>query len=183
MPDKRCQNLSVDRASGKYWEREFCVMAYKRGKIFTPHQWQRSESAVAYGKHFKFLTLPDVTIWSSPGEHHEIKNKNPSKRGYYGLEKYRIDALVEFDKACIGDVLYTIHNWEKAGLKNGKQEGENRIEDWFCSLCHELYETPDYKNHNDTSWVNGVQRTDIEIWYWEAERFYPLSSYWGITNA
>ena len=178
MPDKRCLDLQRDRSLGQYWERQFALMAFDRGKIFTPHQWDRNKSAVAYGKIFKVFTLPDITIWSSPGQHHEIKHKNPSKKNMYGLERYRIEALVGFGDRCIGDVFYTIHDWQRAGARDATEQVKNRIVDWVSADVRDLFEKPDFKNSKDKSWVNGRIIQPIEIWYWDVEKFSQLLTLW-----
>ena len=127
--EKHCGDLSGDRRLGEYWERQFCVMMAERGKTFTPHQIGRQTSASAWSKtdkEYNHFTLPDVTIWTSPGEHHEIKHKNATKSGRFGLEHYRLDALVEFARETNQLVLYTIHDH-----KGNRDDKTNRPDDWL----------------------------------------------------
>ena len=177
MPDRRCLDLAVDRGTGKYWERQFCIMAWHRGKIFTANQWGRTSSAVAYGKGFNVLTLPDVAVWSAPGEHHEIKHKNPTRHGSYGLEEYRLNALLRFDKECMGTVFYTIHDWQRAGAKDSREKVGNRIADWVFAPVGYLKDHIDHKSRG-RSYVNG-ESAEVLILYWQADRFYSLDALWN----
>ena len=113
---KQCSNLVADSTLGQYWERQFCCMAANFGFMFSPLQIGRSTSAMAYkGKAFNCFTLPDITIWTFPGQHHKIKHKNPTHTCEFGLEVYRFDALVAFAQETRQDVMYTIDNHDLAG--------------------------------------------------------------------
>lgn len=147
MNPKTRDNAS-DRRTGARWERGFCVLAAGFGKTFTPHQIGRNQSAAAYERAtdgWSSLTLPDVTIWSAPGEHHEIKHKNRTRDGMYGLEEYRVNALVRFANTTAQRVYYTIHDWEIAGATSSADEIANDIEHWFCAdiavLCRSATKT------------------------------------------
>lgn len=48
MSEIQGKDLMGDRALGAYWERQFCRMMAKRGKMFTPLQIGRDQSAQAY---------------------------------------------------------------------------------------------------------------------------------------
>lgn len=124
---------AADREVGQYWETQFCGMARVYGKTFTPHQFRRVGSAMFYGGAADLdgktqWTLPDITVWSAPGEHHEIKHKNPDRSGCYGLERYRLDALVRFANTTRQKVYYSIHDWEMAGASSAKEQVANDIE-------------------------------------------------------
>ena len=79
-----CQNLTADRALGKEWERNFCRLAADYGFMFSPLQIGHNGSAVAYTRtdqKWNKFTLPDDRP-SHPGQHHEIKHKNPTRDGW-----------------------------------------------------------------------------------------------------
>ena len=172
---KQCINNASDRELGKYWERQFCIMAYKYGKCFTPHQWNSVEkSAVCYKANKNIYLLPDITIWTSPGEHHEIKHKNPTKKNSVGLEKYRFDSLMSFKNETKQKVYYTIHNHDLSGGRDGT---ENNIRHWFTS---EVGVNIDDKNAfvcDGYSWVNG-QKKDVIMYYWDYGLFCLLKNLW-----
>ena len=172
------------RAIGERWERNFCVLAADHGKVFSPHQIDRPDkSASAWGprengKYSRYL-LPDVTIWSAPGEHHEIKHKNQTPDGCYGLERYRLNALVCWANTTGQQVLYTIHDWEKAGARGADENVPNRIEHWYFADVEDISRRHTKVTQRGTSLVNGMLKNDVEIVYWTARRyFHPLAELW-----
>ena len=174
-----CTDLSGDRGLGKFWERQFCIMAGRHGHTFTPHQFDRASSAQAFtGPQWRTLTLPDVTIWSAPGQHHEIKHKAPTRYGSFGLEKYRLEALVAFSEECRQDVYYTIHCWDKApGGRDGKQ---SRAGDWYTlnvERLKRLIESGGCILSDGPSWVNGKKKI-VPIYYWPSTEWATLLQLW-----
>ena len=171
---QQCSDLKDDRRIGEYWERQFCVMARDYGFMFTPMQIGHEGSAVAYkGQSWNTYTLPDVTIWTYPGQYHEIKHKNPTKKGSFGLEEYRLKALLAFAEETQQDVMYTIHNHDLTG---GKEELVNAIDHWVTVNVNSLVGTQ-AGTWNGASWVDGVKRF-VPICYWPAELWQPLTEYW-----
>lgn len=167
-----CTNNAADRGLGAYWEMQFCAMALLSGRSFSPLQLDHKGSAVAY-QQANVYTLPDVTIWTHPGEHHEIKHKNPTRSGMFGLEVYRYNALKWFARETKQDVLYTIHNHDLAG---GRDVKLNDIAHWWTVNILKL-------DHNwreqrwGYSWVGG-QRKEVSIYYWSIGLWQPLQWYW-----
>jgi hypothetical protein len=175
---EHCSDNAADRTVGAYWERRFCELAAARGFVFSPLQIGRRGSAAAYrrgadGKRWHIFTLPDVTIWSAPGQHHEIKHKEPTRRGEFGLEQYRFEALLDFQAVTQQAVLYTIHNHAHAG---GREVMQNRAEDWFTADVREL--RGKWSSSRGNSWVNGEKKQCV-IYYWSAGLWQPLASLWG----
>lgn len=180
----QCVDLQADRAVGEYWERQFCKMAAHHGKMFTPHQIGREKSAQAcsiFAGKYKLWTLPDVTVWTRPGEHHELKHKDPAKTlgGSFGLERYRLDSLIQFAAETGQRVFYTIHNYAlqpnetRAGKKLNR---ENNHTHWVTSDVTYLNQNVD-ANQPGASWVAG-RRQEVQICYWRVERFFPLMAVW-----
>jgi hypothetical protein len=171
-----------DRKVGAHWERQFCNLAAQFGKTFTPHQIGRpDQSAAAYSRGpdgWSMLLLPDVTVWSAPGEHHEIKHKNRTRDGMYGLERYRLDALVRFANTTGQPVYYTIHDWEIAGASSAHDEVPNNLTHWFVGDIAQLSRGCT-KVGTDWTYYGGGQRKK-EMWYWSASRlwFRPLGDVW-----
>ena len=178
-----CSDNSSDRTKGAYWEREFCKLAADSGYIFTPLQLGRASSASAYSRisgTWKHLTLPDITVWTYPGQHHEIKHKDPTYNGCFGLEKYRFDALFSFADITKQDVMYTIHNH---ALNGGTDNKENHLEHWFTANILELNHKQASTQSNGTSWVNGQKKSNIPIYYWNIDLWKPLAEYWKVSEA
>lgn len=175
---KHCSNLRADREIGDYWERQFCEMAAEIGLLFTPMQIGRNESAQAYGKNGKkwnTLTLPDVTVWTYPGQHHEIKHKNPTRFGSFGLEAYRLRALLNFARETQQDVMYTIHNHDFSG---GRDSRENYLAHWLTVNVLELDGPWNYESFL-SSWVNGVEKKVLQ-YFWPISMWVPLAEYWQV---
>ena len=179
MSGVQCKDNGRDRDIGAYWERQFCSMAAGRGFSLTAMQIGRSGSAQWYTldeKQWNHHVLPDVTVWTCPGQHHEIKHKSPTAYNSYGLEAYRLCALLAFAKETRQDVLYTIHNHALSGGRNAQ---ENSLSHWFTANILSLDGTWAAKAPNGTSWVNGVKQTGILIYYWPATMWAPLDEYWA----
>ncbi len=181
MPDKRCLDIVHDRKMGGQWEKNFCNMLIcEYGRLVTPHQLKKEGAAIACrmnGKTIHRMLLPDITVWNAPGQHHEIKHKNktkPRRDGYrcYGLEEYRLDALIEFGQITEQPIYYTIHDWELAGAENSKENTENRLADWLTINISELVEL-DFDSEWGPSWVNGEKRI-VKILYWPGVIFHEL---------
>lgn len=172
-----CADNSADRALGKLWEIGFCNLAARFNRVFTPHQIGRPKSAAAYKYYNGWhpLTLPDVTVWSAPTEHHEIKHKCPTDSGCYGLEEYRIIALKWFADETQHPVFYTIHN------HGGDRDARiNRPRDWFSANVNELWDArSDGRAVKATlaSYVAGKRKTVVG-WYWPIGLWHPLVSLW-----
>lgn len=176
-----------DRQLGHQWERNFCTLAAHRRKSFTPHQIGREQSAQWYAPQANGLNpvlLPDATIWSAPGEHHEIKHKSATNPGCvcrcYGLEKYRFDALVLFRHETNQPVLYTIHDWELAGAKRSSDPMPNQIEHWRTVDVLELADYVAAEHLEPVSfptWVNGRAQSRPG-YFWPTTLWVPLEWWW-----
>lgn len=147
--------------------------------MFSPLQIGHKGSAIAWSRTdgtWNPFTLPDVTIWTYPGQHHEIKHKNPTSGGRYGLERYRFDALLAFARETQQDVMYTIHNHDLSGGRNGTV---NSIDHWFTVNVLHLDGEWQHIDENGVSYVNGKAETGIPILYWDMHLWLPLGWYWG----
>ena len=172
-----CADNAADRELGKFWEKRFCLLAAGFELSFTPMQIGRSDSAAAYSRpsnKWNIHTLPDITVWTYPGQHHEIKHKNPTKHGTFGLEVYRLDALIWFANETQQDVMYTIHNHDLSGGRNGK---ENKPEHWFTVNVLDLVGNEAHQGEHTDSYVNGKPKAR-SIYYWKTSLWIPLVEYW-----
>jgi hypothetical protein len=175
-----CKNNQRDRKVGQHWERRFCLRAARAGKKFTPHQLGRSVAAAAHylDNGWRSLLLPDVSIWTSPGEDHEIKHKRPTDHGYFGLEDYRYRALWEFFLESGRDVFYTIH---KYAPEYGVLSEIDRDEDWLTTSIVNLHlAILDGKAQHAwfNSWVGGEKKR-VPGWFWPEELWRPLIEQWA----
>ncbi|MEJ7786663.1 MAG: hypothetical protein WKF96_17820 [Solirubrobacteraceae bacterium] len=182
---EHCADNALDRALGETWERNFARLAGEHGLCFTPHQIGRpDESASAHqrGAHgWQRLLLPDVTVWSAPGEHHEIKHKDATRHGTYGLERYRLEPLVAFALETDQDVLYTIHDWRLAGASSSREAMANRIEHWRTADVLDLAANIDLVAPVWT-WRGGRKVREPGC-YWSVDRWAPLAARWRAANA
>jgi hypothetical protein len=171
----QCKNLSDDREIGAAWERNFCRIMARYGYVFTPFQIGRNKSAQCYfmdsDNKYQLKTLPDIFVMNSPGEYHEIKHKEPTKHGSFGLEKYRLNALLWFSQITNQKVFYTIHNHKLAG---GKHVKVNSLSHWVFADVNDLKDK--YREFNGFSWVNGEQKK-VSICYFDQKLFKPLESH------
>jgi hypothetical protein len=165
------------RTLGDTWEQRFCDLAAGYNRSFTRHQYKKSEAANCWvsidGQHHPYL-LPDVTLWSAPGEHHEIKHKNPMPDGYYGLEVYRWKALIWFAKETGQNVMYTIHDHDLAG---GPNVNVNKIYHW---LTGNVLELDAYKQLSSWRSFIGGRLSDERVpgYKFHNGLFIPLKMYW-----
>lgn len=174
MNGVHCGNLLSDRNLGEQWEKNFGQLALRHGLTVTAHQIGRKQSASAWyfeNNQKRHVILPDVVVWSFPGQHHEIKHKNPTRRGEFGLEAYRFDSLRWFQNTTKQPVFYSIHNHDYSG---GRLGSENRLEHWITASVSILDGTWTREDENGDSWCNGkVIKT--KILYWETDLFAPLA--------
>jgi len=175
---------AVDRKLGEHWERQFCLLTAREGKSFTPQQIGRDRAA-SWARRvddaWKLTLLPDVTVWTAPGEHHEIKHKAPTRGGCYGLESYRLDALVAFRQETKQPVLYTIHDWHHAGAPDGRAEMPNRLADWLTIdvlTLDRLVDELELHHVPFDTWVNG-KACSRPGYYWPAKLWMPLETWWA----
>lgn len=171
-------NLTNDRALGAYWEERFCELAARHGRSYTANQIGRQYSAIAKDSKFNAYTLPDITVWTAPGEHHEIKHKDPfpdhQNGPSYGLEVYRFNALIWFANETKQSVMYTIHDHKLSG---GRDESENRLEHWITTNVLALNNSW-HTCRKGFSYVNGTKK-EVDIYYWSINRWRPLEDYWN----
>lgn len=166
-------DLNRDRTLGAYWERQFCQLAGRPGYVVLPQQLGRTGAARAFyrdAQAWRQLVLPDVTLWGPKGcEHHEIKHKSPTRRGLYGLEKYRFDHLLLFARESGQAVYITVHNHALSGGRDGRS---NNIAHWVTARVDDLDERWTMRSISP-SWFGG-KRASVEVLYWPEELFQPL---------
>lgn len=183
MSDVQCVDLLSDRQVGDEWERNFCRLAAKYGNVFTAHQVGRTASARAWGwgrREFFGVILPDATIWSGGGEHHEIKHKDATRSGCFGLEKYRFDSLLKFRDIVKQPVYYTIHDYGQQpndSREDRKFNGNNVAAHWLTSEVRDLSKAIHWQRPGAT-WIDGKKKCGVPILYWPREVFVSLVAIW-----
>jgi len=153
-------------------------MAADYGFALTALQIGRTESATWHtktGKAWSTHVLPDITVWTCPGQHHEIKHKNPNRYGSFGLEVYRFDALMAFAQVTEQDVLYTVHNHDLSG---GREARGNALAHWLTIEIRALDRKWAFVSKSGTSYINGRTVPGVPQYYWPAEMWQPLEQYW-----
>jgi hypothetical protein len=172
------RNVADDRAIGSLWERNFCALL-SPGTKFVRHQFGRTSSAAKewFDVHGQIQTspLPDVTVYHGFGREssHEIKHKNATASGQFGLEAYRHAALMDHHRNSAGGCNYTIHDYDKSG---GKQSMENDIVHWFTASFGDL-ESPDGMSSEWGSWIDGKWQKNVPMYFWNRSRFTPLAAF------
>ncbi len=165
----RCRRL------GDYWEGQFEALALARGLATHNAQRARHEAAMfqASGAKTPWL-MADVAILSVPHEYHEIKHKNATDKGMYGLEAYRLGSLLQLRDECgQGVVYYTIHDHDLAG---GPQNKANDIAHWRTLLVGNLDGT--WKDERMcASFINGERKPTL-TYFWPACMWGPLHVAW-----
>lgn len=174
----RFMTVAAARTLGGEWEQRFCELAALYNRSFTCHQFKKSEAANCWKRidaEYHPYLLPDVTLWTAPGEHHEIKHKNAFGE-YYGLEVYRWDALIWFAVETRQNVQYTIHDHDLAG---GRDVKINDIDHWVTANVLEL---DIHKRPGRWKTFRNGRLTDEEVdgWKFHKRLFIPLQTYWDV---
>ena len=171
-----CTDNEADRALGKLWERAFMALVkrFKHCPVI-PNQQNHEGAAVAYGPDGKLMTIADVQVLADPNEHHEIKHKNATRDGCYGLEEFRFKSLYQLTSYHVGEVLYTIHDWDLAG---GRELKVNKLKHWRTVRIADLARCQ-YKVRVGSTWCNG-HLEQRPIYYWPTDAWTALASWWNV---
>lgn len=169
-----CCNVNADRKLGDLWEANFCRLLVP-GTHVMRHQKDRNGSAVYGEVHLdgsvSWKPSPDITVWHGFGveSHHEIKHKNATKGGFFGLEEYRVASLLNFKRNAGQAVYYTIHDHDCSGGRTGEH---NDIKHWVAQTIESLAKDYDKKYPCDT-WRNGRKVKEM-VFFWHRSRFDQL---------
>jgi hypothetical protein len=170
---QHCADLDGDRALGEKAERTFCELGLGYGRSYTRHQLARQGAAVAQSG-VKVYTLPDITLWTGRGEHHEVKHKEPTRSGWFGLELYRLTALLWFRHEQKAPVFYTVHNHLLAG---GRDRPMDQIAHWMAVDVADLAGTSVHEAWC-SSYVNGRRQDAVWTLFWPTTLWFPLTDLW-----
>lgn len=176
-----CSDNAADRKIGAQWELNYQQIMVERGYLVTMHQVDRNGAAIAVCRvksDVKRFLLPDASVWDAPGFDSELKHKDPTNAGKFGLEDYRLRSLYAFAKRTKRRVHYTIHNYALcpgATRAERKAYDGNHIEHWITADIMTLWD-----NRNEMrvgpSWVNGERRI-VNLQYWPVEMWTPLGDF------
>jgi hypothetical protein len=175
---------TADRKLGETWEKNFGRAAEWYNKAFFPYQRDRT-GAARWQSGKRFALTPDVVIFTAGGEHHEVKHKNPSRprkgEPCYGLEVYRLKALVELQRETKQPVFYTIHDWGAAGAKTSTAPMANLVQDWRLVAVDKLwtYALERLRAEGVKTWLNGTFK-ECPAYYWPTGLWTRLDLYWGL---
>lgn len=170
---KHAAQNAYDRAIGEAWEARFEAMARDLGwecaRAVAPEVWWK-----------KSEPLPDRTVRrDGKREWHEIKHKDPTRwTGEFGLEGYRMNALLHLAEVTGDPVLYTIHDWRLAGASSSDEDVENRLRDWRTVEVAALQET-ESRSAEGFTYYSG-QKVRTKIYYWRKSLWAPLATYWNV---
>lgn len=177
-----CENNSADRAIGSFWEKKFAIMMVEHGFLVSMHQYRKEGSAIATCRlngAIKTFTLPDTSVWDAPGFDCEIKHKDPTNSGCFGLEEYRLEALVDFAGRSGREVHYTIHNYAlcpgETRLER-KNYAQNHISHWVTVHVMKLWEMRTDPVRMP-SYVNGKKKDGVPTYLWPIDIWQPLNEY------
>lgn len=163
----------VDRAIGEAWERRFEQMASDLGwdchRPNPPEAWWKPGS------------LPDRVVKRGVREWHELKHKRATRSGEYGLEQYRFEAFLRLARHVSEPVLYTIHDWHRAGARSRDDDVPNRLRDWITVDFSELEHSISRSEENGTTYYAG-RSARTTILYWKTRLWGPLSRFWGVAG-
>jgi hypothetical protein len=178
--------VAARREQGACWELNFARLAfdYNRDPVVL-HQYGRTAAAVAWvadpfsPRGVKTLVSPDVSLFGFGGhEHHEVKHKEATRSGCYGLEVYRLRSLASFARRSMGEVYYTIHDWRRAGAENAAEPTENRIGDWVAANVVGLELSAARQDGTCPSIVDGHFEERVPTAFWPTSEFRPLLDLW-----
>lgn len=162
----------VDRQLGDSWELKFIAIAELFG-------WKCKHTARLIGPTFEHngrrFIAPDVTIQKGSRRYAcEVKHKNPTQSGRYGLEVYRADGLADFeqhyrDKTGRVTSIYVIHDWTDNGTG---ESSANDIHHWKVQFISVL-QNHIFGPYDGPTYYNG-QLVEKPINYYSVGMFDPL---------
>lgn len=172
-----CQNHQADRTLGEYWEDELVRIA----RLFGWEAWafsRKKGSTFTDEKNQRYIS-PDVWMLRRGAVQYacEVKHKNPTAQGMYGLEVYRADGLVLLGEKYQNEFgrvlpLYVIHDWTNNGNRDSKR---NVLDDWVCESIFALQPYISGTHNGATYYHESVVTRPIN--YYEAARFQPLKKW------
>ena len=155
---------SHDRALGELWEDRFSWMAWLLGMECRKPKTRWADR---------------VVVRAAFQEWHELKHKAATRNDEYGLEAYRFGELLSLQESTGDPVLYTIHDWRRAGSSQADAELPCRIVDWFTADVLAL--ASHVRRESDDSTYFGGRAAKARVLYWSAALWEPLGRRWGVS--
>ena len=158
---RQCTNLSEDRKIGAKAEIEICDILKTQNFDTIRLQYYSIEKAASIRKGEELIVLGDIFVISPNNELFviEVKEKYPNKYESYGLEEYRLNHYLNFERLTNIPVIYAI----KDTHENGK---------WYWNTFNELLIFQP-KRFPGYSWVNG-NKEKVDIVYFKKIWFKPV---------
>lgn len=174
--DRRCINLDEDRLKGADAEERFCRIMRKNGYKAVRLQPKAREGAATKIIKNERIVVGDVDVMLSNGEmifNAEVKSKYPTRFGDYGIEEYRVNHYMRYEKLTGIPVVYVIEK-----TKNKKNEKEIPIEKrkWFWKSFRELLKKP-FKKYQGWTWISGKKKL-APIYYFKEQWFNDMEKEW-----
>jgi len=158
---RQCTNLSEDRLKGAKAEIEICDVLKNHGYDTIRLQYYSIDKAASIRNGEELIVLGDVFVISPTNELFviEVKEKYPNKYGSYGLEEYRLNHYLSFERLTKIPVIYAIKDTQD----NGK---------WYWNTFKDLL-LMQPKQFPGDSWVDG-NKEKVNIVYFKKIWFKSL---------
>ena len=173
--NRRCIDLDKDRLKGADAEERFCELMRNSGfkaERLQPKQKRGAAIKIVNGQRIVVgdvdVTLPNNEVFNA-----ELKSKYPNRFGAYGMEEYRVEHYINYEKLTGIPVVYVIEK-----TKNSKNEKEIPIKKrrWLWKSFRKLLKKP-YKTYNGWTWIGG-QKKWAPIYYFDEEWFNDMETDW-----
>jgi hypothetical protein len=173
--DKRCIDIDGNRDKGADAEERFCEIMRKKGYKVVRLQPKAKKSAATKIIKGQRIIVGDVDVTPpNKGEFNaEVKSKYPSDYGAYGIEEYRVNHYINYEKLTGIPVVYVIEKTQYS-----KNEPEIPIEErkWLWKSFRELLKKP-YKSYEGWTWIGG-EKKKAPIYYFKEEWFSNMKTDW-----
>jgi len=173
--DRRCINIDEDRLKGADAEERFCEIMRDNSFKAVRLQPQAKEGAAIKIVNGKIIVVGDVDVTLPSDEvfNAEVKSKYPHEYGGYGMEEYRVNHYINYEKLTGIPVVYVIEK-----TCNSKYEKEKPVKErmWLWKSFRELLKKP-YKTYNGWTWISGMKAW-APIYYFSEEWFNNMKTDW-----
>lgn len=173
-PNRRCRDLRKDRLKGAEAEERFCEIMRSIGYEAERLQPRAKERAATKEIRGERIVIGDVDVKTPSGEvfNVEVKSKYPNRFGSYGMEEYRIDHYMRYEKLTEIPVIYAI---EKTGDSEDKKLPIEKRK-WFWKSFRALLKYP-YKTFRGLTWMDSGKKK-VPICYFKEEWFNDMETDW-----
>jgi len=173
--DRRCIDIDKDRIKGADAEERFCEIMRNNGykaERLQPKAKQGAATKIIKGQR---IVVGDVDVTHpKKGEFNaEVKSKYPSEYGAFGIEEYRVNHYINYEKLTGIPVIYVIEKTRDS--KNEKEILINKRK-WLWKSFRQLLKKP-YKVYWGWTWISG-EKKKAPIYYFSEEWFNDMEKEW-----